>query len=554
MREVAWAPLLRRRGVVPVAVAAIITAGGAGVAAAAQPRATAAAASAVINAPATKSLSSLTWSILPYPPSSMDPVKFNDYPEDIIIPNMCESLLRQEPGMKTVPNLAQSFTQKTPTTVVFTIRRGVHFWDGTLMNAADVVFSLKRNLQASAQSSYAPFFADVSSIAATGPYQVTIKLKAPNAVFVPELATLGGAVVEPAYVKKEGSKFGTPAGGLMCTGPYEFKSWNGTSSVVMTANPHYWNKALQPKVKKITFQWPLDPGQIANGYATGALQGGFLLNASDLPPLRNSTAGKLYVGPTSQTMEVMALIDVGTKGAITDPRIRRALFMSVDRKALIQVAEQGAGAAGFADASPGYWSYDRAAFQAAYNKLAKAAQNTAEAAKLVKQAGAAAKQPIVVAIPSSAQEIADVGQIVQQSAARVGLHVVIRVVPTQQYATLFTDPAARKGDSLIFTVNYDQVPDPLAIYDDIAQPTGISNLNGYHNAKVISLLNSAGAATNLNARAQLVIKAQSIIMQDLPWIPLDFRPATTFVRKGVCGVPLDFSSMTSLWAASVGGC
>lgn len=555
MREVAWAPVLRRSvAITSVVCSALVFTGGAGAATGRQPHASGQSGTPVINAPAKKSLSSLTWSIFPYPPSSIDPVKFDDYPEDIIIPNMCESLLRQEPGMKTVPNLAQSWKQKNPTTLVFAIRRGVHFWDGTTMNAADVAFSLKRNMQASAQSTYAAYFSAVKSIAATGPYQLTIRLKAPDAIFLPELATLGGAVVEPAYVKKEGSKFGTPAGGVMCTGPYKLKSWNGTSSLVMTANPHYWNKSLQPKVKKITFQWPTDPGQIANGYATGALQGGFFLNATDLPPLRQSTAGKLYVGPASQTMEVMAMITVGTKGAIANPLVRRALFMAVDRKGLIQAAEQGAGTPGFADAAPGYWSYDRAAFQAAYNKIAKAAQNAGEASKLVKQAGAVAKQPIVLAIPSGSQEVADVGQVVQQSAAKAGLHVVIHVVPNDQYGAVFTDPAARKGDDLLFTINYDQVPDPLALYDDIAQPTGISNFNGYDNPKVIALLNRAGATTNLSTRAQLVIKAQSMVMQDLPWIPLDFRPATTFVRKGICGVPLDFSSMTSLWAASVGGC
>ncbi|MGZ4357921.1 MAG: hypothetical protein ACXVRU_14045, partial [Gaiellaceae bacterium] len=48
----------------------------------------------VETAPATKSLASLTWLVSPYPPSSIDPVKYNDYPEDIIIPNMCESLVR----------------------------------------------------------------------------------------------------------------------------------------------------------------------------------------------------------------------------------------------------------------------------------------------------------------------------------------------------------------------------------------------------------------------------------------------------------------------------
>ena len=85
-------------------------------------------------------------------------------------------------------------------------------------------------------------------------------------------------------------------------------------------------------------------------------------------------------------------------------------------------------------------------------------------------------------------------------------------------------------------------------------PTGISNFNGYDNPKVVKLLLQARATTSPSARARLVIAAQTLVMQDLPWIPLGFRDNTTFVRHGVCGVPLDFSAMASLWAASVGGC
>lgn len=504
--------------------------------------------------PATKSLSSLTWFIAPYPPSSMDPVKYNDYPEDNIIPNMCESLVRQVPGMKTVPWLAKSWSQPNPTTLVFNLQKGVHFWDGNPMTAADVVYSLKRNLDPSAQSIYATLFDYVKSITATGQYTVTITFKRRDVTFLPEMATLASAVVEPAYVKREGNKFGTPAGGLMCTGPYKFVSWNGTSSAVMSANPNYWNPALKPKVKTVTFQWPTDPGQITSGYQSGAASGGFFLNTSVLTPLRSSSTGKLYIGPDSQSMEVMSLIVVGTTGAIANPTVRRALYMAINRAGLIKAAESGAGTPGYADASPGYFSYARSQYEAAYQSLVKTAGNPTMAKKLVQQAGTIAKQPIVLAIPAGVQEIANVGQVVQQSAAAVGLKVQLKEVPLAQYGGLFSDPSTRKGDDLIFTINYDQNPDPLAIYDDIATPGGISNFNRYNNPKVIQLLGQARQTTSPDARAQLVIQAQSLIMKDLPWIPLDFRPNLTFVKSGICGVPLDFSMMASPWAASVGGC
>lgn len=521
----------------------------------AQPSANSQAATAQTQTPAaTKSLSSLTWFINPYPPSSLDPVKYNDYPEDNIIPNMCESLVRQVPGMKTVPWLARSWSEPNPTTLVFTLQKGVHFWDGTPMTSADVVFSLKRNLEPSAQSIYGSVFQYVKSMTATGSDKVTIKFSKPDVTFLPEMATLASAVVEPAYVQREGTKFGTPAGGLMCTGPYKFVSWNGTSSAVMTANPNYWDKALEPKVKTITFQWPTDPGQTASGYQSGAAAGGFFLSTSVLPTLKNSSAGKLYIGPDSQSMEVMALIVVGTKGAIADPLVRRALYMSINRTGLITAAEAGAGAPGYADASRGYFSYAQSQYEAAYQSLEKAGNDPAMAKKLATQAGAVAKQPIVLAIPAGTQEVADVGQVVQQSADAAGLNVHLKTVPLDQYGALFSDPSTRKGDDLIFTINYDQDPDPLAIYDDIAAPTGISNFNHYNNPTVVQLLDRARVTTDLNQRAALVIQAQSLVMNDLPWIPLDFRPNVAFVKSGICGVPLDFSMMASPWAASVGGC
>ncbi len=558
----------RIRAAIVAVVGIVMTVGYAAVAAS-QPRAravrhaavrhaavssTAVSSTALTTPPAKRALSSVTWAIFPYPPSSIDPVKYNDYPEDIIIPNMCESLVRQVPGMRTVPNLAQSWTQPNPLTLVLTIRRGVRFWDGTPMTAADVVYSLERNLQPSAQSIYGSVFHNVKSMTATGAYQVTIKFSAPDVTFLPEMATLAGAVVEPAYVKKEGSKFGTPAGGVMCTGPYQLKSWNGTSSLVMTANPHYWDTALTPKAKTFTFEWPTDPGQIASGYESGALDGGFFLSAVDIPPLRSSSAGKLYIGPASQSMEVISLIVVGTKGAIANPLVRRALYLSINRPGLITAAEAGAGTPGYADASPGYFSYAQSQYAAAYAGLAKAGANRALARQLVKQAGAAAKGQIVLAIPSGTQEVADIGAIVQQSAASVGLHVALHTVPNAQYGAVFSDPAARKGDDLIFTINYDQDPDPLAIYDDIALPFGISNFASYDNPAVVKLLEQARAAASAATRAQLVIRAQATIMQDLPWIPLAFRPNTTFVRNGICGVPLDFSAMASIWAPLIGGC
>ena len=509
---------------------------------------------------ATKDLSSLTWWIWYRPIASLDPVKYADYPEQLIIPNMCESLVAEVPGQKIVPDLATSWSQPSPTTVVFNIRHGVKFWDGTPMTSADVVYSLDRNFVTANESIYAyePAFEDIKSVTATGPYTVTVTLKTPNVTFVPEMASLGGAIVEKAFTQKAGTNFGTPAGKVMCTGPYKLQSWNGNSSLTMVRNTDYWNTSGLAKTKTVTFVWPQDPGQVASAFEDGTFAGGFDILPSDFQALEKATSGKFYVGPSSQSMEIQAMIVIGNSGAIANQDVRQALSLSVPRQAMINALFYGIGIPAYTYVPAGYFSYDTSAFQKAYNAFAapyaSSATALAAAKKLVKEAGAVAKKPIVLAIQGSSPDAANEGQIIEQAADSVGLNLKLKVVSDAQYGALFSDPAARKGYDLIQTTNYDGDPDPLAVYTDIALPGAISNFDNFSVPSITKVLNQALATTNTTQRANLTIEAQTAIMKQMPWIPIDFVPSTTFVRNGVCGVDLDFSQMYGSWMARVGGC
>ncbi|WP_345632181.1 ABC transporter substrate-binding protein [Streptomyces thinghirensis] len=58
---------------------------------------------------------------------------------------MRESLLQVQPDSSVRPNLASSYKQANATTLVFTLRHDVTFWDGVRLTADDVVYSLQRN-------------------------------------------------------------------------------------------------------------------------------------------------------------------------------------------------------------------------------------------------------------------------------------------------------------------------------------------------------------------------------------------------------------------------
>ncbi len=128
---------------------------------------------------ATSDVDRVTWALY-RETSTLDPIYAFDTPDNTVLATLCDSLMRQRPDGTIVPGLAASYTYRDPTTIVLGIRAGVHFWDGSALTAADVVYSLDRQRDPKLGSLYGPAFARVRSVEATGPLQVTIKLSKPD--------------------------------------------------------------------------------------------------------------------------------------------------------------------------------------------------------------------------------------------------------------------------------------------------------------------------------------------------------------------------------------
>src|SRR5947207_3795347 len=166
--------------------------------------------------PGTKQVASVTWAVY-RDVNSLDPAFAFDYPENTAISLMCESLLRQQPDGSLQPGLA-TLSNPSPTQLVFDLKSGAKFWDGHPVTPADVVYSLDRNTDAKLGGFYGLVFSRVQSIQATGPSQVIVTLKQPDYWLPGELASMPGIIIEKSFAQKQGKNYGTPAGGIMCTG------------------------------------------------------------------------------------------------------------------------------------------------------------------------------------------------------------------------------------------------------------------------------------------------------------------------------------------------
>ena len=508
--------------------------------------------SQVTTAAAKGPLTDLTWYGDYRAPYSEDPLKTADYPEETILGNVCEPLLRTGADYSLNPGIASSWTQPDAQHLVLELDPRAKFSDGHPVTPADVVYSLQRNQDPAEASNYADSYNDVTSIKATGAEQVTISFSKPDYLFVRNLGILAGAIVEKAFAVKAGQNFGNAGTGVVCSGPYTIASFDGTNTMVLKRNPNYWDPSHAAKSQTLTFRFLSDPSAIANALSSGSLDGAFDLPPSTITQLDKATDGKLYVGAAGSTTQNIDLIVSQFTGALADVRVRQALSMAIDRAGIAQTLFDGAADPLYAVAGPGFWQTSPAesVYAAAYQKLVQAPDVPA-ATKLVQQAGATGKQ-LSIGYAADSPSQAQLAEVLQQTGDSIGLKVKIVGLPDQQYGNLFIDPKARAAYDSFLTINYLEFPETASMYSSYATKDGLQNFNGYTDPVVESDLLKAQGTQNVQQRAQYVTAAQAIIARDLPWIPIVAPRALLFQNKAVTGAPLTFSYMDNAWAASVG--
>lgn len=505
--------------------------------------------SKVTTGTATGDVGNVTWYGDYRPLYTFDPIKVADTPEETIIPNVCEPMLRVAPDY-TLSAGAVSYEQKDATHLVLTLKDGVTFSNGDSVTVGDIVYSLKRNLDPKAGSSYGYAFSTIDDITASGPKEVTISFKQPDVTFVNNLGLLAGAILQEKFVKKAGDTFGSPNGGVMCTGPFTFTSFDGTSKLVITRNDNYWDKTRRAKAKSFTFVFPADPSALANGLKSGEIDGGFNVPPSLITELKSASAGKTYIGGEGSTPFNLDVLMTRSTGVLADIRVRQALSMALDRPAIAKAIFSGAADPLYKVSGPGLWGYSESIYAADYKTYVKAPDPDA-AKKLIAEAGVKGKTA-TFAYPSGDPVSQQFATVLKQTAREIGLSLKIVGLPNQQFGSLFVDPKARSAYDSILTKNYVELPEPLSMDLLYGGTGGATNFSEYSNKLVDAKLSEARSEIDDDKRAAIVIEAEAQLAKELPSIPVVQPRAVVFENHRITGSPLTFAFMSSPWAAAIG--
>ena len=173
----------------------------------------------------------------PDEPLTFDPFIPGDNGSIYAIEQVCDALIEaDDTGRGLRPGLAESWEVSADgLTYTFKIR-DAKFSNGDPVTVNDVVFTLKT---LSDPSKYLAFvLKPVKNISAVDDKHVRIELSEPYAPLLSALSAYAASIVHQKTYEASPEKFGTSP---MCAGPFMVESYERGSTVVLKANPHYWD-------------------------------------------------------------------------------------------------------------------------------------------------------------------------------------------------------------------------------------------------------------------------------------------------------------------------
>jgi len=288
-----------------------------------------------------------------------------------------------------VADLAEKWKYETPTTIVFTLRKGVRFHNkppvnGREVTAEDVKYSVERFM---AKSGFRSRLEPVQAVDVVDRYTVRMTLKEPYAPLLNHLANAAYVVILAKEVDEKYKDFNRPEA-MVGTGPFMVKSYQKGVQIAFERNPDYFMKDL-PYLDGVVIEITPDSTARLSLLRAGKVDLGHMwgyLVPEEAKSLKQSNP-EMVMSPVLTIGQGMIYMRTD-QPPFNDVRVRRAMALAIDRKAWNDSLFFGEGCidAGPVPCAMKEWKLDVSKLDPAKAKYL-VGYDPAEAKKLLAQAG-----------------------------------------------------------------------------------------------------------------------------------------------------------------------
>lgn len=483
-------------------------------------------------------------------PETLDPALNSAIDGANTIITIFEPLLLIDENNEVVGGQAESYeVSPDGLTWTFTMRDGLKWSDGSDLTAKDFEYSFKRLADPNTAAPYAQTvvgmiegFAeatgnpDADGNQTTEPNPdalgveasedgktLTIHLSYPCSYFDKIAAFATMSPVQQATVETNGDSWCTQPDTFICNGPYMISEWTPSERIVLTKNPNYVGGWDTSRIVSDTITLLLieDEAAAYAAYNSGEAQLVKSVPSDEIPSLTKAEdGGDFYVDSNLGTYYLSVNCE---REPFTDPLVRKALSLAIDREYVSEVVMQGTYSPAHSISCPGITDADGSQFADNANGgtpyiSADYEANLEEAKSLLAEAG----YPDGEGFPAITYSTNDQGyhmplaEYLQTAWSELGIDVTIETVEWASFT-----PQRRAGDYDVcrngWVMDYDDPSNMLELFQ-----TGNGNNDGkYSNPEFDAAIEASKVADKATHFEQLH-KAEDILMEDMGCIPVAY--------------------------------
>lgn len=468
----------------------------------------------------------------------LDPADVDDGESVNTLAQICEGLVRFRSGtLEVEPALAEAFEVSDDGLIyTFHLREGVVFHDGTPLDAEAAAFSFQRQMDPEhpghlpgANFQYWNYlYQEVDRVEASGAMSVTFHLTEPNSSLLYSLAIFPAYLLSPASFDQHGPDVVRhPVG----TGPYRFLRWLPNESILLERNPDYWGEPAE--FLRLMFRVVPDNTvrvlELRNGRAHG-IDG---VQPAELEQLAADERFRVYREPG---MNVGYLTFSLLAERFSDPEVRRAIAMAINRENLAGVALDGTGRVANYPLPPGFLGVPREPEELPFDPE-RAREILSGHPQLL---SLPVRLHVMTAPRSYFPDSVRAASLIRRDLEQVGMAVEIVARDFKSHLDVLRSGEYELG--LIGWIGDNGDPDNfLSVFFGswAAEKGSATNFSFYRNEEMDALLLAGRRETAPERRQEIYEEVLSLWRRDMPIVPLVHGENSVVMRAEVAGFQLN---------------
>jgi peptide/nickel transport system substrate-binding protein len=410
---------------------------------------------------------------------SLDPL-FGNGADRKFLNMFAETLVFQDSNYQFSPRLAESWElENGGKSIVFHLRQGVVFHDGTPFNAESVKFNLERLMDTSIAHTKKAAAAMLESVEVIDDATVRVNFKEPSELSLVMLANAEGSICSPKAITELGADFARQPS---CTGPFVIESWTG-NEYVAKKNPNYWAMGEDgqplPYLDGIKVNIQSNSAVRLVELRAGAIQYTDYVLPKDFSQVTDDSS--LQLVDIRHGLHEYIAFNVA-KPPFDNKDLREAVALGIDRDALVKVVAPGiASTLKYLESPEELWVYD--------DSVAGHVYDPDRAREAFKRSGFNGEVSLMVIQRDPDIQIA---QLLQGMLGSIGLKLSIEVVERQGFLDKMN---ALKHDFLIARMEHGVDPDGQ--YSAFFDERGVFNVTGVDRTETTKLVGARRVSNSI---------------------------------------------------------